>query len=165
MDILAIRDDGNDPLRPTIANACDWIEQARLDGGKVLVHCVCPTEQPTSYTNMLTLLACRRQQERQYRRKLVRVLDQPSQLTPADRIHDAAPPHVSDGRLPHDPRQTTQRSVASESRVSRCKLTPTQSSSSPISDFSTSFSGGKSSWPDARTKSASVRNSSTARKT
>lgn len=40
MDILAIRDDGNDPLRPTIANACEWIEQARLDGGKVLVHCV-----------------------------------------------------------------------------------------------------------------------------
>jgi dual specificity MAP kinase phosphatase len=44
LDILAIRDDGNDPLRPTIANACDWIEKARLDGGKVLVHCVssCP---------------------------------------------------------------------------------------------------------------------------
>jgi dual specificity MAP kinase phosphatase len=40
MDILAIRDDGNDPLRPLIANACDWMEKARLDGGKVLVHCV-----------------------------------------------------------------------------------------------------------------------------
>lgn len=40
MDILAIRDDGNDPLRPTIAHACEWIEKARLDGGKVLVHCV-----------------------------------------------------------------------------------------------------------------------------
>jgi protein-tyrosine phosphatase len=40
LDILAIRDDGNDPLRPTIANACDWIEKARLNGGKVLVHCV-----------------------------------------------------------------------------------------------------------------------------
>ena len=48
MDILAIRDDGNDPLRPTIANACEWIEQARLDGGKVLVHCVSP---PLVFTN------------------------------------------------------------------------------------------------------------------
>jgi hypothetical protein len=43
MDIQNIRDDGNDPLRPTIANACDWIEKARLDGGKVLVHCVSST--------------------------------------------------------------------------------------------------------------------------
>lgn len=48
MDILAIRDDGNDPLRPTIANACEWIEQARLDGGKVLVHCV---SHPTTFAD------------------------------------------------------------------------------------------------------------------
>ncbi|KAK4688792.1 hypothetical protein P7C73_g1321, partial [Tremellales sp. Uapishka_1] len=39
LDLMDIRDDGNDPLRPLIARACDWIEQARKAGGCVLVHC------------------------------------------------------------------------------------------------------------------------------
>ncbi|EIW69112.1 hypothetical protein TREMEDRAFT_44314 [Tremella mesenterica DSM 1558] len=39
LDLCDIRDDGNDPLRPLIARACEWIEDARVNGGKVLVHC------------------------------------------------------------------------------------------------------------------------------
>ncbi|KAL7419781.1 tyrosine/serine/threonine protein phosphatase pps1 [Cryptotrichosporon argae] len=39
LDLADIRDDGNDPLRPLIARACAWIEQARHNGGTVLVHC------------------------------------------------------------------------------------------------------------------------------
>ncbi|OCF45047.1 hypothetical protein I317_01098 [Kwoniella heveanensis CBS 569] len=39
LDLTDVRDDGNDPLRPVIARACAWIEQARRDGGTVLVHC------------------------------------------------------------------------------------------------------------------------------
>ena len=40
LDLMDIRDDGNDPLRPLIARACAWIEEARQGGGTVLVHCV-----------------------------------------------------------------------------------------------------------------------------
>ncbi|ORX36396.1 hypothetical protein BD324DRAFT_651636 [Kockovaella imperatae] len=39
LDLNDVRDDGNDPLRPIIARACEWIEAARLTGGKILVHC------------------------------------------------------------------------------------------------------------------------------
>ena len=40
LDLTDVRDDGNDPLRPLIARACAWIEQARSEGGSILVHCV-----------------------------------------------------------------------------------------------------------------------------
>jgi dual specificity MAP kinase phosphatase len=50
LDLADIRDDGNDPLRPLIARACGWIEEARQNGGVVLVHCVghfvCVAVQP-----------------------------------------------------------------------------------------------------------------------
>lgn len=39
LDLTDVRDDGNDPLRPVIARACEWMEQARASGGCVLVHC------------------------------------------------------------------------------------------------------------------------------
>ncbi|KAF8313683.1 hypothetical protein DL93DRAFT_1160659 [Clavulina sp. PMI_390] len=39
LDIKGISDDGIDSLRPQFAPICDWIEKARLEGGKVLVHC------------------------------------------------------------------------------------------------------------------------------
>jgi dual specificity MAP kinase phosphatase len=39
LDLTDVRDDGNDPLRPLIARACEWMEQARAAGGSVLVHC------------------------------------------------------------------------------------------------------------------------------
>lgn len=39
LDLTDVRDDGNDPLRPVIARACEWMEQARAAGGSVLVHC------------------------------------------------------------------------------------------------------------------------------
>jgi len=40
LDLTDIRDDGNDPLRQIIAQACAFIELARQQGGSVLVHCV-----------------------------------------------------------------------------------------------------------------------------
>lgn len=39
LDIKGVSDDGIDSLRPQFAPICDWIEKARLEGGKVLVHC------------------------------------------------------------------------------------------------------------------------------
>ena len=45
LDLTDIRDDGNDPLRPLIARACKWIEDARKENGVVLVHCVSPTKR------------------------------------------------------------------------------------------------------------------------
>ncbi|OXG71453.1 hypothetical protein C349_07178 [Cryptococcus neoformans var. grubii Br795] len=39
LDLTDVRDDGNDPLRPVIARACEWIEEARARGGRILVHC------------------------------------------------------------------------------------------------------------------------------
>nr|ODN98597.1 hypothetical protein L204_02561 [Cryptococcus depauperatus CBS 7855] len=39
LDLTDVRDDGNDPLRPVIARACEWIQQARQQNGKILVHC------------------------------------------------------------------------------------------------------------------------------
>jgi len=39
LDMQSICDDGVSPLRPAIAEAVSWIEQARMEGGKVLVHC------------------------------------------------------------------------------------------------------------------------------
>jgi len=39
LDIKGVSDDGIDSLRPQFAPISDWIEKARLSGGKVLVHC------------------------------------------------------------------------------------------------------------------------------
>lgn len=32
-------DDGIDSLRPAFASICAWIDRARIEGGKILVHC------------------------------------------------------------------------------------------------------------------------------
>ncbi|KZV94697.1 hypothetical protein EXIGLDRAFT_736446 [Exidia glandulosa HHB12029] len=39
LDIKGVCDDGIDSLRGQFAGICDWIDRARLEGGKVLVHC------------------------------------------------------------------------------------------------------------------------------
>lgn len=39
LDMKSISDDGISPLRPAIAEAVEWMEQAMTSGGKVLVHC------------------------------------------------------------------------------------------------------------------------------
>lgn len=39
LDIKGVCDDGIDTLEPQLAPICDWIDRARLEGGKVLVHC------------------------------------------------------------------------------------------------------------------------------
>ena len=39
LDIKGVCDDGIDSLQHQLAPICDWIEKARIDGGKVLVHC------------------------------------------------------------------------------------------------------------------------------
>jgi dual specificity MAP kinase phosphatase len=39
LDMQSICDDGVSPLRPCIALAVEWMERARREGGKILVHC------------------------------------------------------------------------------------------------------------------------------
>ena len=39
LDIKGVCDDGIDTLEPQLAPVCDWIDKARMEGGKVLVHC------------------------------------------------------------------------------------------------------------------------------
>ncbi|TDL25530.1 phosphatases II [Rickenella mellea] len=39
LDIKGVRDDGIDSLQPQLEPVCDWIDRARSEGGKVLVHC------------------------------------------------------------------------------------------------------------------------------
>ncbi|KAI0306173.1 hypothetical protein B0F90DRAFT_1666258 [Multifurca ochricompacta] len=39
LDIKGVCDDGIDTLEPQLAPICDWIDRAREQGGKVLVHC------------------------------------------------------------------------------------------------------------------------------
>ena len=39
LDIKGVCDDGIDTLAPQLAPICEWIDRAREQGGKVLVHC------------------------------------------------------------------------------------------------------------------------------
>ncbi|KAJ3755031.1 hypothetical protein EV360DRAFT_50528 [Lentinula raphanica] len=39
LDIQGVCDDGIDTLEPQLEPICDWIDQARQEGGQVLVHC------------------------------------------------------------------------------------------------------------------------------
>lgn len=39
LDIKGVCDDGIDTLEPQLAPICEWIDRAREQGGKVLVHC------------------------------------------------------------------------------------------------------------------------------
>ncbi|KAG6902081.1 hypothetical protein C0995_004582 [Termitomyces sp. Mi166 len=39
LDIKGVCDDGIDTLEPQLEPICDWIDQARAEGGQVLVHC------------------------------------------------------------------------------------------------------------------------------
>jgi len=39
LDIQGVCDDGIDTLQPQLEPICNWIENARKSGGKVLVHC------------------------------------------------------------------------------------------------------------------------------
>jgi len=39
LDIKGVCDDGIDTLEPQLEPICDWIDQARMEGGQVLVHC------------------------------------------------------------------------------------------------------------------------------
>ena len=39
LDIKGVCDDGIDTLEPQLAPVCEWIDRARENGGKVLVHC------------------------------------------------------------------------------------------------------------------------------
>ena len=39
LDIKGVCDDGIDTLEPQLAPICEWIDRARAEGGKVLVHC------------------------------------------------------------------------------------------------------------------------------
>ena len=39
LDIKGVCDDGIDTLEPQLGPICEWIDRAREEGGKVLVHC------------------------------------------------------------------------------------------------------------------------------
>lgn len=39
LDIKGVCDDGIDTLEPQLEPICEWIDKAREQGGKVLVHC------------------------------------------------------------------------------------------------------------------------------
>ncbi|KAG9039248.1 tyrosine/serine/threonine protein phosphatase pps1 [Tulasnella sp. JGI-2019a] len=39
LDIKGVCDDGIDSLRPQIAPTVEWIDKARAEGGKILIHC------------------------------------------------------------------------------------------------------------------------------
>ena len=39
LDIKGVCDDGIDTLEPQLEPICEWIDKAREEGGKVLVHC------------------------------------------------------------------------------------------------------------------------------
>jgi dual specificity MAP kinase phosphatase len=39
LDIKGVCDDGIDSLEPQLPPICEWIDEARRSGGKVLVHC------------------------------------------------------------------------------------------------------------------------------
>jgi len=39
LDIKGVCDDGIDSLQPQLEPICNWIDKARAEGGKVLVHC------------------------------------------------------------------------------------------------------------------------------
>ena len=39
LDIKGVCDDGIDTLEPQLEPICEWIDKARAEGGKVLVHC------------------------------------------------------------------------------------------------------------------------------
>lgn len=39
LDIKGVCDDGIDTLEPQLEPICNWIDRARAEGGKVLVHC------------------------------------------------------------------------------------------------------------------------------
>ena len=39
LDIKGVCDDGIDSLEPELPPICEWIDEARRQGGKVLVHC------------------------------------------------------------------------------------------------------------------------------
>lgn len=39
LDIKGVCDDGIDTLEPQLEPICEWIDKARQEGGKVLVHC------------------------------------------------------------------------------------------------------------------------------
>jgi hypothetical protein len=92
-DLNDVRDDGNDPLRPLIAKACTWIEQARRENGVVLVHCVSgkgglgrKMSGRVGSSRADTIAARRGQSKREHRHC----------------VHDAIPPHGPHGRVsPH----------------------------------------------------------------
>jgi dual specificity MAP kinase phosphatase len=39
LDIKGVSDDGIDSLRPRFREVCNWIDAAREQGGKILIHC------------------------------------------------------------------------------------------------------------------------------
>ncbi|KAG6876362.1 hypothetical protein C0993_003789 [Termitomyces sp. T159_Od127] len=55
LDIKGVCDDGIDTLEPQLEPICDWIDQARAEGGQVLVHCRVGVSRSATVTRLLLL--------------------------------------------------------------------------------------------------------------
>ena len=56
LDIKGVCDDGIDSLEPQLPPVCEWIDEARREGGKVLVHCRVGVSRSATVTVSLTSL-------------------------------------------------------------------------------------------------------------
>lgn len=85
LDIKGICDDGIDTLEPQLEPICEWIDRARAEGGRVLVHCrVGVSRSATVVVSSCILLPVT-----------------PSDFDPLDRLCDEAPLSSFGRRVPH----------------------------------------------------------------
>lgn len=56
LDIQGVCDDGIDSLQHQLAPVCEWMEKARIEGGKILVHCRVGVSRSATVTVGLTIL-------------------------------------------------------------------------------------------------------------
>ena len=58
LDIKGVCDDGIDTLEPHLEPICEWIDKARAEGGKVLVHCRVGVSRSATVTVRSFLFNC-----------------------------------------------------------------------------------------------------------
>ena len=58
LDIKGVCDDGIDTLEPQLEPICEWIDKARAEGGKVLVHCRVGVSRSATVTVRVYLFSC-----------------------------------------------------------------------------------------------------------
>lgn len=94
LDIKGICDDGIDTLEPQLEPICEWIDRARAEGGRVLVHC----RVGVSRSATVVVSSC------------ILLPETPSNLDPLDRLCDEAPSSSLGRRVPHRTVEEVERS-------------------------------------------------------